>query len=97
MSSQTLLYLVTGVAVLGLLVYRQLAARPVQGSQRLMLILVIVGLAEAVQNMQKLHTGTTAVIALVGSLILAAIFGAARAATARVWIQNGQAGRRETC
>jgi len=36
MSSQTLLYLVTGVAVLGFLIYRQLAARPVRGNPRLM-------------------------------------------------------------
>ena len=31
MSSQSLLYLVIGVAVLGLLIYCQLSARPVQG------------------------------------------------------------------
>lgn len=91
MSSQTLLYLVIGVAVLGLLIYRQLVARPVQGNQRLMLILAIIGLVEAVQYMQKHHAGTTAVIALIGSLILAAIFGAARAATVKIWMQNGQA------
>ena len=30
-------------------------------------------------------------MALAGSLVLAAIFGAARAATVRVWMQNGQA------
>jgi hypothetical protein len=92
MSSQTLLYLVIGVAVLGLLIYRQLEARPVQGNQRLLLILVIIGVIEAVQYLQKLHAGpTTAAIALIGSLILAAIFGAARAATVRIWMQNGQA------
>jgi hypothetical protein len=91
MSSQTLLYLVIGVAVLGLLIYRQLRARPVRGSQRLVLILVIVGLIEAVQYMQKLHAGSAAVVALVGSLVLAALFGAARAATMKIWMQDGQA------
>jgi hypothetical protein len=91
MSSQTLLYLVIGVAVLGLLIYRQLRARPVRGSQRLVLILVIVGLIEAVQYMQKLHAGSAAVVALVGSLVLAALFGAARAATVKIWMQDGQA------
>jgi hypothetical protein len=91
MSSQTLSYLVIGVVVLGLLIYRQLVARPVRGNQRVVLILVIIGLVEAVQYMQKLHAGSTAVVALVGSLILAAVFGAARAATVRIWVQDGQA------
>jgi len=91
MSSQSLLYLVIGVAVLGLLIYRQLRARPVRGNQRIVLILVIVGLIEAVQYLQKLHAGSAAVVALVGSLILAAVFGAARAATVKIWLQDGQA------
>jgi hypothetical protein len=91
MSSQTVLYLVIGVAVLGLLIYRQLVARPVQGNQRLVLILVIIGLIEAAQYLQKLHAGSAAFVALAGSLVLAAIFGAARAATVRIWIQDGQA------
>jgi hypothetical protein len=91
MSSQTLSYLVIGVVVLGFLIYRQLVARPVRGNQRVVLILLVIGLVEAVQYMQKLHAGSTAVIALVGSLILAAVFGAARAATVRIWLQDGQA------
>jgi hypothetical protein len=91
MSSQSLLYLVIGVAVLGLLIYRQLRARPVRGNQRIVLILVIIGLIEAVQYIHKLHAGSAAVIALVGSLVLAALFGAARAATVRIWMQDGQA------
>ena len=91
MSSQSLLYLVIGVAVLGLLIYRQLIARPVRGNQRIVLILVIVGLIETVQYLQKLHAGSVAVVALVGSLILAAVFGAARAATVKIWLQDGQA------
>lgn len=62
MSSPTVLYLVIGVAVLGLLIYRQLVARPVQGSQR---------------------------------LVLAAIFGAARAATVRIWLRDGRASARQ--
>ncbi|MFY9888819.1 MAG: hypothetical protein WAK71_10970 [Streptosporangiaceae bacterium] len=91
MSSQTVLYLVIGVAVLGLLIYRQLVARPVQGNQRLVLILVIIGLIETAQYLQKLHASSAAIVALAGSLVLAAIFGAARAATVRIWIQDGQA------
>jgi hypothetical protein len=91
MSSQSLLYLVIGVAVLGLLIYRQLRARPVRGNQRIVLILVVVGLIEAVQYFHKLHAGSAAVIALAGSLVLAALFGAARAATVKIWMQDGQA------
>jgi len=90
MSSQTLLYLVIGGAVLGLLIYRQLVARPVRGNQRIVLILIIIGLVEAVQFLQKLHAGSAPVIALVGSLVLAALFGAARAATVKIWMQEGQ-------
>ncbi|HUA41040.1 MAG TPA: hypothetical protein VMA32_05725 [Streptosporangiaceae bacterium] len=90
MSSQALSYLVFGVVILGLLIYRQLVARPVRSNQRVVLILVVIGLVEAVQYMQGLHAGSAAVIALGGSLILAAAFGAARAATVRIWMQNGQ-------
>jgi hypothetical protein len=91
MSSQSLLYLVVGIAVLGVLIYRQLRVRPVRGSQRIVLVLVIIGLVEAVQYVQKLHAGSAAVIALIGSLVLAALFGAARAATVKIWMQDGQA------
>ncbi|HXB49947.1 MAG TPA: hypothetical protein VNW50_19465 [Streptosporangiaceae bacterium] len=90
MSSQSLLYLVIGVAVLGLLIYRQLSARPVQSSQRFVLILVIIGLIETAQYLQKLHAGSAAIVALIGSLVLAALFGAMRAATVRIWLQDGQ-------
>lgn len=90
MSSQSLLYLVIGVAVLGLLIYRQLSARPVQGNQRIVLILVIIGLIETAQYLQKLHAGSAAIVALIGSLVLAALFGAMRAATVRIWLQDGQ-------
>jgi hypothetical protein len=91
MSSQTLSYLVIGVAVLGLLIYRQLVARPVRSSPRLVLILAVIGLIEAVQYIQKIHAGTAAIVALVGSLVLAALFGAVRAATVKIWMQDGQA------
>jgi hypothetical protein len=90
MSSQALSYLVIGVVILGLLIYRQLVARPVRSNQRIVLILVVIGLIEAVQYMRTLHAGSTAVVALAGSLVLAAVFGAARAATVRIWMQNGQ-------
>jgi hypothetical protein len=91
MNSQTVTELVVGVLVLGLLVYRNLVPRPVrQSNQRLYLILGVIGLVETVQYLGKHHAGTTAVAALAGSLVLAAVFGAIRAATVRVWIKDGQ-------
>ena len=39
----------------------------------------------------RLHAGSIAIVAMAGSLVLAAAFGALRAATVRVWIQGGQA------
>jgi hypothetical protein len=92
MPTQTLLYLVIGVAVVGLLIYRNLVARPVrQANQRLYLILGIIGIIETVQYVQKNHVDATiAVAALAGSLVLAAVFGALRAVTVRVWMKDGQ-------
>jgi hypothetical protein len=90
MSSQTVLNLVIGVAVLGLLIYRQLQARPVRGNQRLVLVLTVIGVILAVQYIEKLHSLSAAISALAGSLVLAAVFGAVRAATVRIWMQDGQ-------
>jgi hypothetical protein len=53
----------------------------VRGNQRLVLVLAVIGLIEAVQYTQKLHSGSVAIVALAGSLVLAAAFGAARAAS----------------
>lgn len=90
MSSQTAPNLIIGVAVLALLIYRQLRARPVRGNQRLVLVLAAIGLIEVVQYLHRLHSVSVAIVALAGSLVLAAVFGAARAATVRVWTQDGQ-------
>jgi len=92
MNSQTLLSLIIGVAVLGLLIYRNLVARPVrQNNPRLYVILGIIGIVETVEFMQKNHVDATiAVTALAGSLVLAAVFGAIRAVTVRVWMKDGQ-------
>jgi hypothetical protein len=59
--------LLIGAAVLVLVLFRQLQARPVNDNMRLPLILGIVGVA--------------------------AIFGAIRAASVRVWVDGGQAWR----
>lgn len=90
MSSQTVYQLVIGIVVLALLIFRQVQKRPVtQARQRIGLILGVVGLVLAVQYLQK-HSGTVVIGALIGSLVLAAGFGAARAATVRLWMQDGQ-------
>jgi hypothetical protein len=91
MTSQTLFDLVIGVAVLGLLIYRNLRAQPVrQMNQRLFLILGVIGLIETYQYLHTHHGGTTAVAALAGSLVLAGVFGVIRAVTVRIWMKDGQ-------
>jgi hypothetical protein len=90
--NQQLLDLVIGVAVLGLLIYRQLRTRPVSSSaMRISLVLGVAGLVETVQFLQKHHAGTVEFAALAGSLVLAVLFGALRARTVRVWLQDGTA------
>lgn len=91
MSSQTVSYLVIGVLVLGLLIYRQLVARPVGQNQRILLVLLLIGAVETAQYLGKVHAGSAAIVALLGSLVLAAVFGAARAVTVRIWLQDGRA------
>ncbi len=90
-NSQTLLYLVIGVAVLGLLIFRNLRAQPVrQVNQRLFVILGVIGLIETYEYLSQHHAGSIGVLALAGSLVLAAGFGVIRAMTVRVWMKDGQ-------
>jgi hypothetical protein len=90
MSSQTMLDLLIGLVVLGLIIFRQLQSRPVRGNQRLLLILAVAGLVEMSSGLQRVHVGPATVAALAGSLVLAALFGALRAFTVRIWMQDGQ-------
>ena len=83
---------ILGVAVLVLLIYRQLSTRPVNASTlRLIAILAIIGLLQTVQFLSRNHAHPLTFAALGGSLVLAAIFGALRASTIRVWLHDGQA------
>jgi hypothetical protein len=85
------LEIVIGVVVLGLLIYRQLSARPVNASGlRLVVILAVIGVVETVNYLQKYHSGSATYAALGGSLVLAAVFGVLRAGTVRLWVQDGQ-------
>jgi hypothetical protein len=83
--------IVLGVVVLGLIIYRQVVARPINaGGMRLIVILGIIGVVETVQYLQKYHGGPGTYAALGGSLVLAAVFGVLRAGTTRLWSQDGQ-------
>ena len=97
MSSSDVISLVVGLAVLGLVLVRQLATRRLSESYRLSVILAVIGAVEFVDFL-KGHPGNPGGIteAVVGSLILAAVFGVARALTVRVWRQGGQLMRKGT-
>jgi hypothetical protein len=83
--------IVIGVAVLALLIYRQFRTRPVSASGlRLAAIIGVIGLIETAEFVQKHHAGALTYTALAGSLVLAAGFGVLRAATVRIWLQDGQ-------
>jgi hypothetical protein len=83
---------ILGVAVLVLLIYRQLSARPVNASALgLIAILAIIGVVQTYQFLNKNHAHPLTYAAIGGSVVLAAIFGALRASTVRVWLQDGQA------
>jgi hypothetical protein len=85
------LEIVLGIAVLGLVIYRQVVARPVNArGLRLIAILAIIGVVETVDYLQKYHSSTGTYAALGGSLVLAAVFGVLRAGTVRLWSQDGQ-------
>jgi hypothetical protein len=82
-----------GLVVLAFILYRQLQPRPVRDNFRLPLILGVVGVVELVEYLQHRPHGTGVIAALAGSLVIAAVFGAIRAATVRVWVDGGQAWR----
>ena len=71
--------LVTGLAVLGLVIYRQLIPRQVKSNMRIPLILAVIGLIQVVRLLDAHHVGPVVVAEIAGSLMLAAVFGLARA------------------
>jgi hypothetical protein len=97
MSGANIANLVIGIAVLALLLSRQLVTRRLSESYRLSAILGILGIVEFVQFLSgHPHDDGGIAVAVVGSLVLAAGFGAVRALTVRVWRENGQLLRRGT-
>jgi hypothetical protein len=97
MTSSDVIGLVVGLVVLALLVSRQLMVRRLTESYRLSFILGVIGAVQFVAFVNG-HPGNTAHIgeAVAGSLVLAAVFGVARALTVRVWRQDGQLTRQGT-
>jgi hypothetical protein len=97
-NSTDVVNLLIGLAVLALILVRQMQVRPVRANYRLPLILAIIGVIELTQFFQHNHHHNTTEVfaALAGSLALAAITGAIRAMTVRVWINAGQALRQGT-
>ncbi|MGO8892923.1 MAG: hypothetical protein ACLQB1_25010 [Streptosporangiaceae bacterium] len=93
MTATTGVDLLIGLAVLALILYRQLQVRPVRDTMRLPLIIAIIGVVQLTQFLQHGHHGPGVFVALAGSLVIAAVFGAIRAATVRVWVDGGQAWR----
>jgi uncharacterized membrane protein YhaH (DUF805 family) len=92
MSSTTVIDLVIGVAVLALLLSRQLTTRPLRESYRVSLILAILGVIQFINFLDGHPHGNDGGIAaaVIGSLVLAAVFGAARVPTIRVWRDSGR-------
>ena len=97
MSGANLTNLIVGVVVLVLFLSLQLATRRLSESYRLPIILGVIGIVE-LANFLKGHPNNDGGIAeaLVGSLVIAAVFGAIRALTVRVWRENGQLLRKGT-
>ncbi len=94
MTTTTLISILVGVALAGLLVVRQLRAQPLNANFRLPMILGVIGVIELIEYLDKHRPGGLAIGALVGSLAVAAVFGALRAATIHLWVQDGQPWRK---
>jgi hypothetical protein len=97
MSGANLTNLIIGVVVLVLFLSLQLATRRLSESYRLPIILAVIGIVQ-LADFLKGHPNNDGGIAeaLVGSLVIAAVFGAIRALTVRVWRENGQLLRKGT-
>lgn len=86
MSGGAVTNLLIGLLVLVLLVSRQLTTRRLRENYQLIVILAVVGVAQfaAFLGGHPRHHGAI-VAAVLGSLVLAALLGAVRAPTVRVW------------
>jgi hypothetical protein len=97
MSSGDVVSLVVGLAVLAWVLVRQLSTRRLSESYRLSLILAVIGIVEFANFLGgHPHDDGGIAVAVVGSLVIAAAFGAIRALTVGVWRENGQLLRKGT-
>ena len=97
MSGANLANLVIGIAILALFLSRQLVTRRLSESYRLSIILGVIGIWEFAEFLNGHPRDVGGIAAAgVGSLVLAAAFGAVRALTVRVWREDGQLLRRGT-
>src|ERR1700761_2492653 len=99
MSASDVTNVLIGIAVVALLIVRQLSTRPVRetSAARIILILGVIGIVEMVSAGKHHTVGPGAVALIVLGLILAGAFGAWRATTVRVWRDgNGAAWRKGT-
>jgi hypothetical protein len=74
--------LVIDLAIVALLLVRQVSTRPLRENYLLPAILLVI------------HNGGTIIAAVAGSLVLAAVTGAVRTPTVKIWWQDGQFWRR---
>lgn len=90
----TITSIIIGVAVLILILYRQLREQPIKEERttRLPLILGVVGLFEIVAAISAKPTGLDLIttLLLVGGLLSGAVFGWIRARTTHVWYDDGK-------
>lgn len=82
--------LLIGVLVLGLVIWRQLIPRRVRSNVRIVLVLAVIGLIQTGQYLQGRHLDATLIAEILGSLVLAALFGLARASTVKLFVRDGQ-------
>lgn len=90
MSGANITSLVIGVAVLLLLLSRQLTVRRLKENYRLSLILAIIGIVEFVNFLNGHPTDKGGIaVAVIGSLVIALVAGAVRSLTVQVWRDPG--------
>ena len=84
--------IVIGIAVVILLLARQVQKRSVREDSRplIFLVLAVIGLLEAGQYLKAHPANSEAILLSVASLVLAAVFGVIRAYTVRLWREEGQ-------
>jgi FtsH-binding integral membrane protein len=94
-NQSVLLNVVIGVAVLALLLFRQLQPRRVRedGAMRLTLILLVVGVIQAYPVVSNHPPTTIVVVLLLAGLVSGAVFGTARAYTTKLWIKENEVWR----